>query len=204
MKVEIARVLLRCHRVLHIEQQTSRFVPKQALIGLFICLMIHHAYCRSTAPEQQAQAAQVRSEALQLLAPFLALPADMAQRVHAAVEAVASDVFPVFSQVGSLHTLSDTFPSACTVQSPLCLDSHRRIWAAPCLIGLFTVGYTRCNELYIEEPFLMFVLPLASAGAAKRIHTGYRVCDAAVGHDGRCGPGGFLWDPCRSVLGGMY
>ena len=68
--------------------------------------MTHHAYRRNTVPEQRAQAAQVRSEALQLLAPFLALPADMTQRVHAAVEAVVSDVFPVFSQVGPLHTHS--------------------------------------------------------------------------------------------------
>ena len=50
-------------------------------------------------PEQRAQAAQVRNEALQLLGPFLALPADIAQRVHSAVEAIVSDVFPVFSQV---------------------------------------------------------------------------------------------------------
>ena len=56
-------------------------------------------HCRNAVPEQRAQAAQVLGEALQLLAPFLALPADMAQRVHAAVEAVVSDVFPVFSQV---------------------------------------------------------------------------------------------------------
>jgi hypothetical protein len=53
-------------------------------------------------PEQRAQATQVRTEALQLLAPFLALPADMAQRVHAAVESIVSDVFPVFSQVDVL------------------------------------------------------------------------------------------------------
>ena len=53
-------------------------------------------------PEQRAQATRVRAEALQLLAPFLALPADMAQRVHAAVESIVSDLFPVFSQVGLL------------------------------------------------------------------------------------------------------
>ncbi len=49
----------------------------------------------------------MRSEALQLLAPFLALPADMAQRVHSAVEAIVSDVFPVFSQVLPLQQHSD-------------------------------------------------------------------------------------------------
>lgn len=47
----------------------------------------------------------MRTEALQLLAPFLALPADMAQRVHAAVEAIVSDIFPVFSQVNSPSVL---------------------------------------------------------------------------------------------------
>lgn len=47
----------------------------------------------------------MRTEALQLLAPFLALPADMVQRVHAAVEAIVSDIFPVFSQVNSLSVL---------------------------------------------------------------------------------------------------
>lgn len=62
--------------------------------------------CRDSAPEQRAQATQLRGEALQLLAPFLALPADQAQRVHAAVEAIVSDVFPVFSQVlQPLHPL---------------------------------------------------------------------------------------------------
>lgn len=55
--------------------------------------------CRDVAPEQRGQATQVRIEALQLLAPFLALPADMAGRVHAAVERVVSDFFPTFSQV---------------------------------------------------------------------------------------------------------
>ena len=58
--------------------------------------------CRTAVPEQIAQATRVRTEALQLLAPFLALPADMAQRVHAAVESIVSDLFPVFSQVGLL------------------------------------------------------------------------------------------------------
>ena len=60
---------------------------------------------RNAAPEQRGQATQVRTEALQLLAPFLALPADMVQRVHAAVEAIVSDIFPVFSQVDVLSVL---------------------------------------------------------------------------------------------------
>ena len=55
--------------------------------------------CRDVATEQRGQATQVRIEALQLSAPFLALPADIAGRVHAAVERVVSDFFPTFSQV---------------------------------------------------------------------------------------------------------
>lgn len=70
-------------------------------------------------PEQRAQAAQMRSEALQLLAPFLALPADMAQRVHAAVEAIVSDVFPVFSQVASPHAC--IHEPASYMHAPFCL-----------------------------------------------------------------------------------
>lgn len=47
--------------------------------------------------EQQSQATQARIEALRLLPPFLALPADTARRVLAAVEAIATDLFPATS-----------------------------------------------------------------------------------------------------------
>jgi len=38
--------------------------------------------------------------------------------------------------------------------------------------------------------------PVIVAGSAARIHTGNRVRNAAAGHDGRCGAGSVLWDPC--------
>lgn len=76
-----------------------RYLDSEFKVGSELC---GNASCRTTVPEQRAQATRVRAEALQLLAPFLALPADMAQRVHAAVESIVSDLFPVFSQVGLL------------------------------------------------------------------------------------------------------
>lgn len=47
--------------------------------------------------EQQSWATQARTEALRLLAPFLALPADTARRILAAVEDIATDLFPATS-----------------------------------------------------------------------------------------------------------
>lgn len=47
--------------------------------------------------EQQSRATQARTEALRLLAPFLALPADTARRILAAVEDIATDLFPATS-----------------------------------------------------------------------------------------------------------
>ena len=95
----------------HIKQPVARILPivLPCMPSKSLYCMMCHVHCRSAAPEQQAQAAQMRAEALQLLAPFLALPADMAQRVQAAVEAIVSDVFPVFSQVASpaVHFLSE-------------------------------------------------------------------------------------------------
>ncbi len=63
--------------------------------------------------EQQSRATQARTEALRLLAPFLALPADNARRVLAAVEGIATDLFPATSWElprGSTQALNNPRP----------------------------------------------------------------------------------------------
>lgn len=56
-----------------------------------------HKLQRGSTAERQATATQARIEALRMLAPFLALPADVARRAIAAVEAVVTDLFPTLS-----------------------------------------------------------------------------------------------------------
>ena len=92
--------LLGCQQHLRLTYANSHPKPKCKSAKLLLRVMPStHDDSRDAAPEQRGQATQVRIEALQLLAPFLALPADMAGRVHAAVERVVSDYFPTFSQV---------------------------------------------------------------------------------------------------------
>jgi hypothetical protein len=126
--------------------------------------------------ERQAQNTQARTEALRLLAPFLALPADHSRSVLTAVEAIVTDLFP---------TLSHELPRGSTQASDYGLQ----------LMAMMDAAVAAAENGTHIEAFLEVRLPLCAVLAVlitplliMRLRHWHVMASLLARHQGVCSP----------------
>lgn len=122
-------------------------------------VLSHWLHCiRGGSTEQQQAATRARTEALRLLPPFLALPADTARRILVAIEAIVTDLFPTLSHElprGStqatdyaVQLLALLDAAVAAAQSGTCIEGFLEVCLSVChsIILLLFLGPAECGR----------------------------------------------------------